>query len=126
VKTVKRDFGLRSVIFNNMDEVVAAESKDDDSFYLFWHPFECDPFIVHTERACDCKECLAKIKDMRAIKTLARKMDQEMNAIQTKAQKTHPSYKPEKSDYFKNHRCCVIEEAVEVLAKSMGGKFKGT
>jgi hypothetical protein len=106
--------------------VAKAESKDHESFMQFWHPFECKPFIVHTDRACDCDDCFEKVRDKAAIKVLAKEMSEEEYAIKVSAKKTHPWYKPKKPDYYKDSLSCVIEQAVQNLAESFGGKWCGT
>jgi hypothetical protein len=122
-KEVKKDFGLDSVVYNDMKEVEAAEEKD---FFGVWHPFEGLSFIVHTERACDCDDCWNNVRDKAAIRALAKKMSAEENAIHASSKKTHPWYEPEKTDYFKDYLSCVIEQAVINLAKSFGARWLGT
>jgi hypothetical protein len=125
VKKVKEDYGLRSVVYNDMKEVEAAEEKD---FYGVWHPFECKPHIVHTDRACDCDKCWKKIRDKSAIRTLAKELSDEDYAIKAAAaaRPEYDWYKPEKTDFLKDCIECVIEEAVARLAKTFGGKWVGT
>jgi hypothetical protein len=102
---VKKEYGLRYE--------VAAEDKE-----LY------EGFAVHIERADD--DSLKFVKDKIAIRVLAEKMSAEDNAIKDSAKKTHPWYEPIKTDYFKDHLACVIEQAVEDLAKSYGARCLGT
>jgi hypothetical protein len=131
-KKVKENFGLDSVVYNDMRAVETAEKKD---FYGVWHPFECKPFIVHTDRA---ENSLRYVRDKDAIKAAAKKHIQEdgefyaKNTVRNVRDKDAIKAAAKKriqflEEFYANVSIAVaIEQAVEHLAKSCGGKFVGT